>query len=86
MGESRTENADKPGGEKQPTEAASQCQEDVFRQELPKDSPLSCSKRTANCDFFFAGDCASELQAGDIGAGDEKNKSHGAEQNQQSRP
>ena len=53
---------------------------------LPEHASGTSAQRRSNCNFFLAAERPRQCEVGHIHAGDEKNKSHRSQQNQQRRP
>ena len=76
-GEHRHRHSEQGPGEEQRDNAGDQAQQSAFRQQLPDNAPPAGAKREAQAQFALAGGSTRELQAGDIGAGDDQHHSDG---------
>src|SRR5579864_200775 len=85
----RAENANPlncPGGKKDSERASAERQRNTFGKKLADDAGASGAERGANGDFFLSSNSARKLKIGDVGAGDEQNKSDRGEKNNERTP
>ena len=70
-------------GKTEAQEAAEGAEQQAFDEELADDAPAGCAECCADGDFALASKGTAEHHVRDIGAGDEQDKTHGGEHEQE---
>jgi hypothetical protein len=78
-GPERDEGPNANGGDHESEKSAADTEDGAFGEALADEAPAICAESDTHGEFAFAGDRASEQQAGDIDAGDEKDEADGGE-------